>query len=267
MRFETNDVLQMYHHDIDKFSQLTKEEEFELAKKIQASIGPETQVMKKGRLVTVRPDPTDLESLHMLVNANLKFVVKQANRFIGQNVPISDLISAGNAGMIEAAKRYAPHKNPKHDVKFITFAARYLQKFLNGEVDETSKIVRIPKNQSYDIYKRRKAGEEVNTRTVEIDKPVNSDSDNTVGDIMLRTQADVLDQLDAADDRFKVNVMMSVLTEKELEIVKLRYGFTGEDDMKNKEIADTLEIPVSEVGRAMRMAYKKMREKLQEIED
>jgi len=263
MKFETSDILQTYHHEIGKYRQLTKEEEFELGRKIQASIGEPTEKIVRGRRVMVRPDPADMQSVYELVQANLKFVVQQANRFIGQNVPVADLIMSGNIGMIEAAKRFDPTKG----VRFITFAARYLQKYLNGEVDDHSKIVRIPKNQSYEIYKKRKAGEEVNTRTVEIDKPISSDSDNTVGDIMLRTEAEIIEQMDMEADRYKVNVMMSVLTEQEATIVKLRYGFTGEEDMSNKEIAEKLDLPIQVVGRAMRSAYNKMREKNAQLTD
>jgi RNA polymerase primary sigma factor len=253
----------MYHHDISKYRQLTKEEETELGNRIQASIGPSSEKIVRGRTVTVRPDPTDTAALQELVQANLKFVVKMANKHIGLGVPIADLIMSGNIGMIEAAKRF----DPAMGVRFITFASRYLQKYLNGEVDDHSKIVRIPKNQSYEIYKKRKAGEDVNTRTVEIDKPISSDNDNTIGDIMLKTQPEALTQLDAEDDKFKVNVLMSVLTEQERDIVKLRYGFTGEEDLSNKEIADQLNLTVNEVGRAMRKAYTKMREKEAQIVD
>jgi RNA polymerase primary sigma factor len=262
MRFETTENLQIYHHEINKYSQLTKEEEFELATRIQNSIGPSTTKVVKGRTVTVIPEPTDTEALHQLVQANLKFVVQQANRFIGQNVPIADLIMAGNLGMMEAAKRFDPAKG----VRFITFAARYLQKYLNGEVDDTSKIVRIPKNQSYELYKKRKSGEDVNTRTVEIDKPISSDTENTLGDLILKTDPEIFAEMDTEETNTQVQVLMSILTEQEQQIVKLRFGFTGEDDLSNKEIAEKLNLPLPVVGRTMRTAYTKMRAKNLQLE-
>lgn len=257
MRFETSDNLQTYIHEINKYAQLSKNEEYELGRKIQASIGEPIDKMVRGKLVKINPEPADMDSVHRLVQANLKFVITMANKFIGQNVPISDLINAGNIGMIEAAKRYDPDKFP---VRFITYAARWLQKALNGEVDDHSKIVRIPKNQSYDLYKKRKAGEEVNTRTIELDKPISNDSDNSIGDILLRTDAEANIRMEEDDARFKVNVLMSVLTEDEAQVVKLRYGFTEDEALSNQEIADRLGMPIQQVGRTMRMARTKMRE-------
>lgn len=263
MRFEASDILQEYHKEIDKYSQLTKEEEFELARRIQASTGAPTVKMIRGREVLVYPEPTDMEAVHALVNANLKFGVAIANKFIGNNVPLADLIGAGNEGLIKAAKRYNPDKNDKKkDVKFITFAVWYLQKHVNNEVEETSRIVRLPKNQSLDQYLKRKKGEEVVTRNVvEIDKPINSDSDNTMGDMLLRAEPEIITQFDNQERTNHVQVLMSILSEQEQNVIRLRFGFDGEDDMSNKEVAEELNLTVPVVSRLVRSAYTKMREK------
>jgi RNA polymerase primary sigma factor len=262
MRFETNEGLQRYIHEINKYPQLSTEEEFRLGRKIQASIGAAIKKVSINRdgsekVTMVKPDPTDMESVHALVNANLKFVIKMANKFIGQNVAVEDLISSGNIGMIEAAKRYNPDASP---VRFITYASRWLQKYLNNELDENSKIVRIPKNQSYDLYKRRKAGEEVNTRTVEIDKPITSDSENTIGDIMLKRDAEAHESIEQDSNNYIVTMLMKNLNAEETQVVQLRYGFGGEETMTNKEISETLNLPIQVVGRAMKSARFKMRE-------
>lgn len=267
-RFETNDGLQQYIHEINMYPQLTNEEEYELGMRIQASIGEPVEKIvttKTGtkKTVMVKPDPKDMAAVHRLVMANLKFVISMANKFIGQNVPIEDLISSGNIGMIEAAKRYNPAENK---VRFITYAQRWLQKYLNNELDENSKVVRIPKNQSYDLYKKRKAGEEVNTRTVEIDKPVTSDSENTIGDILLKTQAEADVMMDNDSTNAKVTLMMKSLNDDELKVINLRFGFNGDDEMSNKEIAEALNMPIPVVGRNMRNARVKMKSMKEKME-
>lgn len=256
MRFESSDLLQKYIHEINMYPQLTKEEEFELGRRIQASIGQPTEKLIRGKMKMVKPEPTDQDAINKLVMANLKFVIKMANRHIGQGVPLLDLINAGNIGMIEAAKRYDPDQKP---VRFITYANRWLQKALNGEHDDNGNLVRIPKNQSYDNYKKRKAGEDVNTRPVEIDKPITSDSENTIGDIVLKGNAEAYEQMDTDNNSYQVNVLMSFLTEEEQNVVKLRYGFSGEEDKTNQEIAEELGLTLPQVGRAMRSARAKMK--------
>jgi RNA polymerase primary sigma factor len=268
MRFEAADILQEYHKEIDKYSQLTKEEEFELAQRIQASTGAPTQQLIRGRLVDVYPEPTDQEALHQLVTANLKFGVTMANKFIGNNVPLGDLIGSGCEGLIKAAKRYNPVKgDPKKDVRFITFAVWYLQKHINNEVEETSRIVRIPKNQSLDMYLKRKAGEEVVTRnTVELDKPISDDSDNTVGDMLLKAEPEILTQFETEERNKHVHVLMSILTEQEKNVIRLRFGFDGDEEMSNKEVAEELNLSLPIVSRIVRSAYTKMREQNVKLE-
>ena len=85
-RFETAKGLPQYFQSLDKVSvPLKKAEELELATRIQAG---------------------DEAALNSLVQANLKFVVTLANKFIGMGLSIEDLIQEGNAGLIEAARKF-----------------------------------------------------------------------------------------------------------------------------------------------------------------
>ena len=142
-RFETSESLPQYFKDIEGVSSpLTKAEELQLAARIQ-----------KG----------DELALNRLVQANLKFVVTLANKFIGMGLSIDDLIQEGNAGLIEAARRFTPDK----DVKFITYAQFWIRKRLNLSLCEYGRTVRLPVNQEYDIYKRKMKGEDINLRNVQ----------------------------------------------------------------------------------------------------
>ena len=59
------------------------------------------------------------EGLRMLVEGNLRFVVKEARKFQGMGLDLLDLISEGNLGLIEAAKRF----DPERENKFLTYAS------------------------------------------------------------------------------------------------------------------------------------------------
>jgi RNA polymerase primary sigma factor len=93
----TDEGLALYLQEIGKIPTTTREEEQELAERIQ-----------KG----------DQEALNRLVEGNLKFVVKVAQSYQGCGLSQMDLINEGNLGLIEAAKRFDPSKN----VKFISYA-------------------------------------------------------------------------------------------------------------------------------------------------
>lgn len=243
MLFDSEENFQMYMKDASKFLPLPKKREHELAVRIRAAIA------------SGDPKLYPKAEIDQLVNANLKWVVKMANKFIGQGVGIKDLVSEGNLGLLHAATVF----DPTRDVKFITYAQNWIRKYLNGAIAKYSKIVKLPMNQEYDLYKARKAGEEVNTRTVEIDRPYTSDSDNTVGDMLLR--ADPNDAIDRDHDRHVVSVLMSVLTEHERLVVLKRYGFNDGEPLSNQEIADETGLTLNEVGKALRAARAKMKKK------
>ena len=234
-RFETTDGLPQYFKSIELVAKpLSKTEELALADRIQAG---------------------DKQALDALVTANLKFVVTLANKFIGMGLPIDDLIQEGNAGLIEAARKFTSDK----DVKFITYAQFWIRKRLNLSLCEYGRIVRLPINQEYDIYKRKMKGEEINLSNVQIDKPVGEDGDNTIGDIMLRT--DFADPFENDDTNRVLTRLLSKLRPTEREIIELFYGLVG-DGLSTKEIAQQVGKTPAEVNHALKVARAQMRKEI-----
>lgn len=234
-RFETTEGLPQYFKSIESVAKpLSKAEELVLADLIQAG---------------------DELALNSLVTANLKFVVTLANKFIGMGLSIDDLIQEGNAGLIEAAQKFTSDK----DVKFITYAQFWIRKRLNLALCDHGRIVRLPVNQEYDIYKRRMKGEEINLSNVQIDKPVGEDGDNTLGDIVLRTDFD--DPFEMEETNRVLTRLLSKLRPTELEIVQLFYGLVG-DGLSTKEIAEQVGKTPAEVNRALKVARAQMRKEI-----
>jgi len=234
-RFETTEGLPQYFKSIESVAKpLSKAEELVLADRIQAG---------------------DELALNSLVTANLKFVVTLANKFIGMGLSIDDLIQEGNAGLIEAAQKFTSNK----DVKFITYAQFWIRKRLNLALCDHGRIVRLPVNQEYDIYKRRMKGEEINLSNVQIDKPVGENGDNTLGDIVLRTDFD--DPFEMEETNRVLTRLLSKLRPTELEIVQLFYGLVG-DGLSTKEIAEQVGKTPAEVNRALKVARAQMRKEI-----
>jgi RNA polymerase primary sigma factor len=232
-RFETSESLPQYFKELDSTSHLlSKEEEATLANLIQSG---------------------DDAALTKLVEANLKFVVTLANRFIGMGLSINDLIQEGNLALIEAARKFKADK----DVKFITYAQFWIRKRLNLALCEHGRTVRLPVNQEYDIYKRKMRGEEVNLHNVEIDRKVgDDDSGNTIGDLMLRVEA--VDPFETVERDQLVSRLLAKLKDSDREIVMLFYGLIG-DGLSTKEIADQVGKTPAEVNRALKVARAQMR--------
>ena len=121
VNFDAGDSISKYFKDVRKSVILTPKEEVELAKKI-----------KKG----------DQSAVDKLVNANLKFVVSIAKDYQGQGLPLSDLISEGNYGLIKAATRF----DHKKGFRFISYAVWWVKQSIIQSLNDNARIVRLPAN-------------------------------------------------------------------------------------------------------------------------
>ncbi len=121
VNFETDDSIAKYFKEVRKSVILTPEEEIVLAKRI-----------KEG----------DEKAKEELVNANLKFVVSIAKEYQNQGLPLSDLISEGNYGLIKAANRF----DHKRGFRFISYAVWWVKQSIIQSLNENARVVRLPAN-------------------------------------------------------------------------------------------------------------------------
>ena len=211
--FESSEGLPKYFKNIKGLNPLSKEEEHALAVRVAAG---------------------DRQAVDLLVKHNLKLVVKISNRFIGQGVPIDDLIQEGNLGLIRAAEKFTNEK----DTRFSTYASLWIRKHCNEAIANVGKIVRIPMNQEYDIYKKKKAGEETpNFRAVRLDAQVSDDNENTVGDRYANCQPEVMTKVEEEYVNHMIASALNRLKPRDREIVKMIYGIGQEEPMGSIEVA------------------------------
>jgi len=122
------ELINLYLKRISKIPLLTPEEEKEIARRA-----------KEG----------DEEALKKLVESNLRFVVSVAKQYTGYGLPFSELIAAGNLGLLEAAKRFDPDRG----VKFISYAVWWIRQAIMQALSQQTGAVRIPLKQSHLISK------------------------------------------------------------------------------------------------------------------
>jgi RNA polymerase sigma factor (sigma-70 family) len=101
-------------------------------------------------------------ALHDLITANLRFVVTVANEFRGSGCPMNELISDGNAGLAEAARRF----DETRGLKFITYAAWWIRQSIRRPLSRRRRIVVAPSNRVADLRKVDSAREETSVTTI-----------------------------------------------------------------------------------------------------
>ena len=235
MQFETSENLPRYFKTIQKAKPLGREEEAELAAKIKSG---------------------DQLAARKLVYHNLKIVVTIANRHIGQGVPIDDLIQEGNIGLYEAALRF----DPSEGARFITYAQLWIRKRINEAVVAHGRIVRLPHNQEYDIYKAKQKGEETISRfNVELDAEIDSESGTTFGDMLLNCQPEVEHQFEVDAQRSRIARAMGQLNPRERAIVAAYFGLDQEYAMPTDVIAERFEITNVRVCQIVKNSIQKIK--------
>jgi RNA polymerase primary sigma factor len=235
MKFETSENLPKYFKTIQKNTPLTVDQERELVIAIQDG---------------------DARAVNTLASANLKFVVKLANRHIGQGVPIDDLIQEGNIGLLEAAQNFKPREGQR----FINYAQLWIRKRLNEAVAKTGRIVRLPHNQEYDIYKSKKRGESVEAPSrVNIDAPIGDDGGNTIGDIVLKSNSETEFAIEMDAIKFQVKKALSCLKDRDQGIIMDYFGIDREYEVPTDMIAEKYSMTNVRVCQIVKASIAKMK--------
>lgn len=111
-----NLTLDKYLSDVSRESMITQEQEVELTKRI-----------KRG----------DAAALDQMVRANLRFVISVAKQYQGQGMPLIDMISEGNVGLIKAAEKF----DETRGFKFISYAVWWIRQSIMSAIAEHSRTV------------------------------------------------------------------------------------------------------------------------------
>ncbi len=161
-----------------------------------------------------------------LTEHNLRLVVYIARRFENTGVGIEDLVSIGTIGLIKAINTYKPEKQ----IKLATYASRCIE----------NEIL---------MYLRKTASQK---SEISFDEPLNTDWDGNellLSDILGTEPDSVIRPIEDETDRELLRSSLSLLSEKEQTIIKLRFGIDGNREYTQKEVADLLGISQSYISR------------------
>ena len=174
-----------------------------------------------------------------LIERNLRLVVYIARRFENTGINIEDLISIGTIGLIKAINTFRADKN----IKLATYASRCI---------ENEILMFLRKNSSQ--------------RTeVSFDEPLNTDWDGKellLSDV-LGTEGDVvLRPIEADADRKLLSDAVGMLSQRERDIITMRFGLWGQKELTQKEVADRLGISQSYISRLEKRIILRLRREI-----
>jgi RNA polymerase primary sigma factor len=239
------DTLQLYLREIGQVELLTPEQEIELAKRIQ-----------KG----------DEQAREHMIKANLRLVVKIARDYEGLGLPLLDLINEGNIGLMKGVERF----NPTKGAKLSTYAALWIKQAIRRALGNQSKTIRLPvhvvdkmahirvaERKLREALGREPTDEEVaeemgfSLRQVKLYReagkaPVSLDaplSDGEDGKQVSEVVADpnavaAYDHMVKQGDTELLKEVLQTLTERERNILTMRFGLTGDSPKTLEEVGE-----------------------------
>ena len=270
--YDGETAIKLYLREIGLVKLLSQEEEVTLAARI-----------KKG----------DKKAREQMIKANLRLVVKIAHDYNNLGLPLLDLISEGNIGLMKAVERFDPAKGGK----LSTYAAWWIKQSIKRALANQSKTIRLPVHLVDKISKMRRValqmsedlGREptddelaeevgmasakvsqlktVSIRPASLDAPISDDDTTEFGEIVGDEEAlTPFEQLRDQNLRDEVADLISVLDEREKKIIFSRFGLDGGKPKTLEEVGRKFGVTRERIRQLQNIALMKLRRALQKKE-
>lgn len=265
---EADPAIKLYLREIGQIKLLTPQEEIDLAARI-----------KKG----------DREARTLMISANLRLVIKIAHDYANLGLPLLDLVSEGNIGLMKAVERFDPAKGGK----LSTYAAWWIKQSIKRALANQSKTIRLPVHLVDKISKMNRVASQMSEelgreptddelaeevglsprsvsqlktasiRPASLDAPVNADDSTEFGELVgdedARTPFEFLRDRDLHDE---LPELLAILDRRERVIIFQRFGLDGAQPRTLEEVGNKLGVTRERIRQLQNIALMKLRRAL-----
>ncbi len=270
--YDGDTAIKLYLREIGLVKLLTPQEEIELAARI-----------KKG----------DKKAREHMIKANLRLVVKIARDYEGIGLPLLDLISEGNIGLMKAVERFDPAKGGK----LSTYGSWWIKQSIKRALANQSKTIRLPVHLVDKISKMRRValrlqeelgreptdeelGAEIGltsarvaqmrlaaVRPASLDAPIGDEDSNTFSEIVQDENADTpYEQLEDKTVTDMLQDMVKTLDPREATILRFRFGLDGGTEKTLEEVGEKFHVTRERVRQIQNIALRKLRKMIERLE-
>ena len=271
-RYDADTAIKLYLREIGQVKLLTPEEEIELAARI-----------KKG----------DKRAREQMIKANLRLVVKIARDYDGIGLPLLDLISEGNIGLMKAVERF----DPKKGGKLSTYGSWWIKQSIKRALANQSKTIRLPVHLVDKISKMRRVAMKLQEefgreptdeeladelgmtaarvrqmrlaaiRPASLDAPIGDDDSNNFSDLVEDENA-ITPYQDLEDKTVTgmLQDMVQHLDTREATILRYRFGLDGGSEKTLEEVGEKFGVTRERVRQIQNLALKKLRRMIEKLE-
>lgn len=270
--YDGDTAIKLYLREIGQVKLLTPQEEIELAARI-----------KKG----------DKKAREQMIKANLRLVVKIARDYEGIGLPLLDLISEGNIGLMKAVERFDPAKGGK----LSTYGSWWIKQSIKRALANQSKTIRLPVHLVDKISKMRRTAmrlqEELGReptddevagelgmptsrvtqmrlaaiRPASLDAPIGDDDSNNFAEVVQDENAETpYEQLEDKTVTSMLREMVTTLDPREATILRFRFGLDGGPERTLEEVGVKFGVTRERVRQIQNIALRKLRKMIEKLE-
>ena len=229
------------------------------------------------------------EACATLINANLRLVVKIAHDFKGFGLPLSDLISEGNLGLVRAVEKFDPAKG----AKFSSYAAWWIKQSMRRALANQASVIRIPVQSAGKINKIKLANMKLteqlgraptdneladnlslsertvatlrlsDLKTISLHAPIQQGEDGSFEDVISDRNAMMPDRIVGDEESVqRLFALLGELDARERQIIQLRFGLDGRRPKTLEEVSQMIHRTRERVRQLQNQALAKLRAKL-----
>jgi RNA polymerase primary sigma factor len=270
--YQTADPYTLYLREIGQIPLITPKEEIALAKRI-----------KRG----------DKAAREQMIKANLRLVVKIARDYENYGLPLLDLVSEGNIGLMKAVDRF----DPKKGAKLSTYASWWIKQSIRRALSDQSKTIRLPVHvgdkllhirraeaKFHNDFGRAPTDEELSAELglaakriaqyrkaaispTSLDAQLGDGDSSTISEIVAdENAATPYEQLQEKTDFHLISEILPTLEPREQEILRSRFGLDGEDEKTLEEVGQKFGVTRERIRQIQENALIKLHGKIARLE-
>ncbi len=218
--------------------------------------------------LTQRIERGDLEAKERMINSNLRLVVSQARRYQGHGLSMEDLVQEGMLGLIRAVEKF----DWRRGFKFSTYGTLWIRQAIQRGLQNHGRTIRVPVHVAQRQVKVRRIESELSTKLsreptdeevaeaaelevedvremrelsrglASLDQPVGEDGETAFGELLAADRPEPVEEVLDADRDRRINDIVGQLPEAEREVIRLRFGLTGDEPRTLRQAGSELGI-------------------------